>query len=156
MLKLLDNLLVQFRPAFTYEASFNWFVIVVVGFLIRFDHMGATSFVRWLYLDPIHYHALLLSFRATSWGIEDLLAKWISMVVNRFPAIKFNDRILLIGDGIKVCKEAQKMPGVKLLHQESNNSGKADTIWGHHFGYVGLLVGALKKMLQRTASWAVA
>jgi hypothetical protein len=34
--------LVQFRPVFTYQASFNWFVIVVVGFLIRFDHMGVT------------------------------------------------------------------------------------------------------------------
>ncbi len=145
MLKLLDKILVQFRPVFTYQAAFNWFVIVIVGFLIRFDHVGVTSFVRWLYLDPVHYNALLLSFKATSWKIEDLLAKWISMAVNLFPVVTFNKRILLIGDGIKICKEAEKMPGVKKLHQESNNSGKGDTIWGHHFGYVGLLVGALKK-----------
>jgi len=37
------------------------------------------------------------------------------------------------------------MPGVKRLHQDSDNSGKGATIWGHHFGYVGLLIGHLKK-----------
>jgi hypothetical protein len=59
--------------------------------------------------------------------------------------IRFNDRLLLIGAGIKICKEALKMPGVKRLYQDSDNSGKGATIWGHHFGYVGLLIGHLKK-----------
>jgi hypothetical protein len=148
MLKLLDKILFEFRSVFSYEAAFKWFVIVILGFIIRMDHVGVTSFIRWLYLEPKHYDALLLSFRATSWRIEQLLAKWTSMAVNLLPAVTFNDRLLLIGDGIKVSKEAQKMPGVKKLHQDSDNSGKADTIMGHHFGYVSLLVGDLKKILQ--------
>jgi hypothetical protein len=152
MLKLLDKTLIEFRTVFSYEAAFHWFVIIILGFIIRIDHVGATSFIRWLYLEPKHYDALLLSFRATSWKIEELLAKWTAMAVNLFPVIMFSGRMLLIGDGIKVSKEAQKMPGVKKLHQDSDNSGKADTIWGHHFGYVSLLVGDLKKILQFATS----
>jgi hypothetical protein len=30
--------------------------------------------------------------------------------------------VVLLGDGIKVAKEAERMPGVKKLHQESDNS----------------------------------
>ena len=41
------------------------------------------------------------------------------------PVIKIGNRLLMAGDGIKVSKEALKMPGVKKLHQESDNSGKA-------------------------------
>jgi len=145
MLKTLDKLLIEFRCVFSYEASFNWFVIVVLGFIIRFDHSGVTSFIRWHFLSPIHYSALLLFFRKSSWRLEDLLLRWTSMAVNRFPVIRFNNRLLLIGDGIKISKEALKMPGVKRLHQDSDNSGKGATIWGHHFGYVGLLIGNLKK-----------
>jgi hypothetical protein len=53
----------------------------------------------------------------------------------------------MIGDTIKLIKEAQKMPGVKTLRQESENSGKPEYIRGHHFGFVGLLVGSTAKAL---------
>ena len=33
------------------------------------------------------------------------------------------------------------MPGVKRLHQESDNSGKAPYIFGHHHGVIGLMAG---------------
>jgi hypothetical protein len=38
------------------------------------------------------------------------------------------------------------MPGVKRLHQESENSGKAEYIFGHMFGAVGILVGSMEKL----------
>jgi hypothetical protein len=38
------------------------------------------------------------------------------------------------------------MPGVKWLHQESNNSGKPAFIYGHHFGVLGLLAGSTQKV----------
>jgi len=97
------------------------------------------------FLEPAHYDALIRFFRESPWKIETVIAHWVSLSLDIFPLIKFDGRILLIGDGIKICKEAQKMPGVKRLHQDSDNSGKADSIWGHHIGYVGLLVGHLKK-----------
>jgi hypothetical protein len=69
------------------------------------------------------------------------------MAVSLFPAIEFNGRRLMLGDTTKVIKEARKMPGVKTLRQESQNSGKPEYIRGHHFGFVGLLVGSMAKAL---------
>jgi hypothetical protein len=62
-----------------------------------------------------------------------------------FPIPEFNGRPLLIGDTIKVGKEAHKMPGLKLLHQESQNSCTSEFVFGHHFGVVALLVGSISK-----------
>lgn len=45
----------------------------------------------------------------------------------------------MIGDHIKVSKEARYMPGVKKLHQDSENVGKEEYIFGHQFGMIGLL-----------------
>jgi hypothetical protein len=55
--------------------------------------------------------------------------------------------LLLAGDGIKTGKEAERMPAVKRLHQESDNSGKAPYIYGHHWGVIGILAGRVKKIL---------
>lgn len=52
----------------------------------------------------------------------------------------------MVGDGIKTPKEAKRMPGVKKLHQESDNSSKVPYIFGHHFGMLGLQAGRLKHM----------
>ena len=61
------------------------------------------------------------------------------------PIIRVDGRLLLAGDGIKISKEAEKMPGVKKLHQDSDNSGKAQYIYGHHHGVIGILAGWVKK-----------
>ena len=52
----------------------------------------------------------------------------------------------MMGDGIKISKEASLMPGLKKLHQESANSGKLHFIFVHLFGVVGLLTGTAKKL----------
>ena len=44
----------------------------------------------------------------------------------------------MVGDGIKIAKRGKKMPGVKLLHQQSEN--KAEFIMGHSLQAVSLLV----------------
>jgi hypothetical protein len=57
-----------------------------------------------------------------------------------------NGMPVLIGDGVKQSKEGRKMPGVKRLHQESENSGKAEYIFGHMFGAIGVLTGTAEKL----------
>jgi len=37
--------------------------------------------------------------------------------------------IILVGDGVKQAKESRKMPGIKKLHQESENSSKNEERW---------------------------
>ena len=36
MFKVIDSLLFELRPSFSREASFAWFVIIVVGLIVRF------------------------------------------------------------------------------------------------------------------------
>jgi len=138
-------ILLSFRNCFSRGASFNWFVIVVMGFIVRLDHHGVTSIVRWLSLDASCYNALLAFFRASSWTMSGIQKKWIEIVRSRCPLPTIAGRLIMIGDGIKISKEAKKMPGVKRLHQESDNSGKSPYIYGHHFGIIGLLAGWLHK-----------
>jgi hypothetical protein len=59
---------------------------------------------------------------------------------------KENGMPILIGDGVKQPKEGKKMPGVKRLHQESEDSSKAEYIFGHMFGVIGILVGSPDKL----------
>jgi len=145
MFKVIDSLLSELRPCFSREASFAWFVIIVVGLIVRFDHYGATSFIRWLFLDPQCYGLMLRFFRTSSWSVRVLMERWSRAVINRYPVVEIEGRVLQIGDTIKVGKEARKMPGVKKLHQESDDNAKPEWIRGHHFAFIGLLAGSLAK-----------
>ena len=142
----LDTIFGVFRPCFSRTAAFHWFCIVLVGLYVRVDHEGLTSFIRWLSLAPICYDSLVHFFYATSWSVDTLIPVWVSWVLATCPLRTFHGRKLLIGDGIKVAKEARKMPAVKSLHQESANNSKKASISGHHFGVVGILAGTLHKL----------
>lgn len=144
MLNELSTILLAFSPCFSRVAAFRWFVVIILGFLIRLDFHGVTSLIRWLALDPKYYETLLNFFRASSWQLWKIQQCWVAVLQKRCPLITINGHLLMIGDGIKIGKEAKYMPGVKRLHQESDNSGKAPFIFGHHFGVVGLLAGTLK------------
>jgi hypothetical protein len=90
---------------------------------------------------------MLSFFRASSWRLRDILQRWWHIVLARCPLPQIDGRLLLAGDGIKISKEAEKMPAVKRLHQESENSGKAPYIYGHHWGVIGILAGRVKKIV---------
>ena len=51
-----------------------------------------------------------------------------------------------MGDGIKVGKQGRKMPGVKLLHQDSESNTKAEYIMGHSFQAVSILAQAAQSI----------
>jgi len=146
MINELSHILEQFRSCFSRKAAFEWFVAVVFGFMIRLDHYGVSSFVRWLSIKPRLYTSLLWFFRASSWDLKSIMHRWWQIVLTgNCPLVKIDGRLLLGGDGIKISKEAEKMPGVKRLHQESDNAGKAPYIYGHHHGVIGILAGWVKK-----------
>ena len=145
MFQQLDSIFAVFRPCFSREASFQWCVIFVMGFLIRSDHEGVTSIVRWLALTPSCYDSLVHFLSAPSWSVTTLVPVWATWVTTMCPLMTFQGRPLLIGDGIKVAKEARKMPGVKAHRQDSTNNSKKTTIWGHHWGMVGILTGSFQK-----------
>jgi hypothetical protein len=147
MINEISRIIEKFRPCFNRAAAFNWFVVVIFGFIVRLDHYGVSSFVRWLSIKPSQYTALLWFFRASSWKLKEIMLCWWQIVLSHCPLITIDNRLLLAGDGIKISKEAEKMPGVKKLHQESDNSSKASYIYGHHHGVIGVMAGWVKKNL---------
>jgi hypothetical protein len=72
---------------------------------------------------------------------------WAQAVLRLFPSLVWvNGRLVLVGDGIKAPKRGKKMPGVKLLHQQSESNTKPEYIMGHSMQAVGLLVHAAKSV----------
>ena len=145
MLNFIDSVLQSFRTCFSREATFQWFVVIIVGLLLRSDHLGTTSFIRDLALNPACYETLNHFFRSSAWSLESLRQTWLHVVKTFAPLARERDAVILIGDGVKQSKEARYMPGVKKLHQESENSSKAAYIFGHLFGAVGILIGTPNK-----------
>ncbi len=148
MWKLLNDILIliQFNICFTRKASFNWFVVLVMGFMLRTDTLGVTSVIRDLAISPNSYVAMMHFFRSDSWQLDNILKQWMLIVKGSAPIYKEGDMTILVGDGVKQSKEARKMPGVKRLHQESENSSKAEYIFGHLFGSIGVLAGDTRKL----------
>ncbi|WP_157685392.1 transposase [Paenibacillus donghaensis] len=145
MLKTLNELLLPFRSCFSRQATFEWFVVIVVGFMLRSDHLGVTSVIRDLSLNGRCYETLLHFFRSSAWSLPSLRQMWLQVVRRSAPLLVIQDRVVLVGDGMKQAKEGRRMPGVKKLHQESENVSKGEYIFGHLFGAIGILAGTPRK-----------
>lgn len=46
MWNLLNKILANFKGCFSRQASFNWFVIIIIGLMLRSDSLGLTSIIR--------------------------------------------------------------------------------------------------------------
>ena len=141
MFKSLETYLEAFRPCFKNKAAFEWFILLVIGFILRYDALGVTSIIRVMLIHGGSYENLLHFFYATSWRLDSLRTAWYRVVKHSGLLWRFKDRIVLAGDGVKQSKEAYYMPGVKKLHQESEDSSKGEYIFGHLFGAVGAIIG---------------
>ena len=136
-----DETIGQFRKCFSRTQSYEWFVVIVIGLMLRSDHLGVTSIVREFMLTDSAYIAMLHFFRSTSWCVEAIMMAWVDIVKSTTVLKQESGRYILIGDGVKEAKEGRKMPGVKSLHQESDNSSKGEYIHGQLFGGIGILAG---------------
>ena len=141
MLPFLESYLREFRCSFTREATFKWFVIIIIGLMQRTDHLGITSVIRELCLDGNLYECIRNFFYSAAWSIDDIRLKWYALVNASGLVYHLHGRTVLAGDGVKQAKEARYMPGVKKMVQESEDSSKAQFIFGHLFGAVGVVLG---------------
>ena len=85
MRKILEEILQEFRPCFSREAAFSWFALIIFGLIIRLDHAGATSIIRWLFLEPTCYEIMLHFFRSSAWDLPSLLRQWAKISLERYP-----------------------------------------------------------------------
>ena len=147
MLNFIDKVLCHFESCFSRKASFRWFVTITTGLMLRSDKLGVTSVIRDLALSPDCYLSLIHFFRASSWALDTIRRCWFSAVKEYSPLYMEGTFRVLVGDGVKQSKEGRRMPGVKKLFQESENSAKPEYIHGHMFGGLGVLAGNI-------GSWA--
>jgi hypothetical protein len=129
----------ELRSACTRKRTFLWMVLVLVGFSIRNDLLGVTSFVRSCVLNPEKYRCLLHLFHSSGLKIPTLTELWTRLAARLLPILTWNGYALLVADGLKVPKEGKKMPAVKALHQESQDNSKPSFIMGHSYQAVGIL-----------------
>jgi hypothetical protein len=153
MIDYLEELLLALRPAFSRQAAFGWFIIAVVGFVMRTDTYGVSSIIRALCLAPLCYPCLLHFFHSSAWDIPTLLYHWWLWLIRQGVAYIVNDRIIFTGDHTKNVKDGRKIPEVETLHQDSETGSKPSYFRGHHWGFIGLLTNAGKKFWS-TPMWA--
>jgi len=137
------NIIWQLRPAFSRLRTFLWFATCVAGLTVRSELLGVTSIVRALGLHEKFYDNLLDNFHSEGIKLKQLTILWAKLILKRFPGIlRINGRLVIVGDGIKIPKSGKKMPGVKLLHQQSDSNTKPEYIMGHSFQAISILVEA--------------
>jgi hypothetical protein len=134
----------ELRPACARASTFWWMVIILASFTTRGDLVGVSSFIRCHWLEEKCYNRILDQFAGSGIKLELLTQIWSSLCLKIFAKflIKEGDRVVLLADGIKNPKEGRKMPGVKFLHQESNNNSKPEYVMAHSLQAISLLVGA--------------
>ncbi|MBE9108891.1 transposase [Nodosilinea sp. LEGE 07298] len=138
----LEQILGALRPAFSREASFRWFVLFVWGVLLNTQPPAVTSYLIAIGLGEEYYAQALHWFKSCAFSVERLCVGWGSWLNEQVHVHRIQGQRVYVGDGIKVAKEGRKMPGVKGLHQESEDVSKPEWIRGHYFNALSLLLGA--------------
>ena len=149
MFQHLNNIILQFRKCFKRELTWKIFVVLVLGFILRTNCRGVTSIISSLRLRPDQYPLLIHYFRSSAYTITCIYEKWINIARREADFVIISGRIILLGDHIKISKEGRRMPGIQILHQDSENSGKGEYIEGHIYAQVRAVVtnGEAKRSL---------
>ena len=140
MFQLMNSILLEFRNCFKRTKTWRWFVIIIIGFMVRMDNRGVTSIISALRLKPCLYHNLLHFFRSNAYRTNNIFEKWIMLAMKYSNIKRVANRIILLGDHSKVSKEGVRMPGVQTMYQDSQNSGKASYIEGHNIGQISAVI----------------
>jgi len=153
MFKYLEEMLTSFRPAFRRNATFIWFVVVFIGFLVRTDNYGVSSIVRALWLIPTCYPSLLHFFHSSAYTTNTLMQYWWQWLKKANVFFLVDEKMVLIGDHTKNVKDGRKIPAVTTLHQDSETGSKPSFFRGHQWGCITVLIKSAEKIFS-TPLWA--
>ena len=115
-------------------------LLALAGLCSRVDNAGVTSFLRVLNFRAQAYHRFLHLFHSDALDLDVLTSCWARLCLKLFRPFEVGSRLVLLADGIKAPKEGKRMPGVKMLHQQSASNTKPEYIMGHSLQAVSLLV----------------
>ena len=141
MYQLINNILLKFLPKFKRTKTWRWFVVMIMGFIIRSNHRGVTSTIAALRIKPELYHTALHFYRSEGYEVDGLYSKWIQ-IAKESNLVVIGGRVLILADHIKISKEGRRMPDIQIHHQESQNSGKSEYVEGHIYGNVSAVITA--------------
>ena len=122
MYQFIEDTLSAFRECFSNSRTYCWFIILVIGFILRDDVRGVTSVIRALMLDASCYEPMLHFFYSNAWGLDSIRETWFGIVADSGLVYKVDGRCVLAGDGVKASKEAFRMPGVKKRRRTGTRS----------------------------------
>ena len=103
---------------------------------------ATSSCLNGLGLREADYGRALHWFHSRAFRMDEVCQRWGLWLSAHAQAKRLKGQRVYAGDGIKVSKEGRKMPGVKGLHQESEDVSKPEWIRGHYFSALSLLLGS--------------
>lgn len=90
----------QLEGAFSRKKTFFWFVLVLIGFTVKFDSIGVTSLARGVGLMPSCYTGMLNFFVSGAVNLGALRQLWVAVIFRYFSGIvRVNGRVLIVGAG---------------------------------------------------------
>jgi hypothetical protein len=117
-------------------------MLLLWGLLLNTQPAAVTSYVNALGLGEQVYQQALHWFESRAFSVKGLCHHWGQWLSQHPHLYRLKGERVYVGDGIKVAKEGRKMPGVKRLHQESEDVSKPEWIRGHYFNALSLLLSA--------------
>ena len=142
IIRRLEQILTNLQPVFSRHATYEWFVILIWGILLCNQHRAVTSYLNAVGLTQHYYTQALHWFHSQGISAQKLSIMWHKWLITHPKVHRLRGQPVYVGDGIKVGKEGKKMPGVKKLHNESENVTKPEWMRGHYFGALALLLEA--------------
>jgi len=118
------------------------FMLLILGFIITSPGRGIAGILSELKLKPNSYQSLLDFFSSDAVNLSVLKNSWIKFLIqdNMKLVYTVNNKKVIITDGKKTPKSGKRMPGVKTLTQTSSSNSKPETITGHYWEQVSLLM----------------
>ncbi len=99
----IEQIIKSLRPAFSREAAFEWFVIMVWGILLCNRTPAITSYLNAVGLSEYYYDHALHWFHATSWSAKTLSNRWHQWLISHENVKRLKGKPIYVGDGIKVA-----------------------------------------------------
>lgn len=102
----------SFQSCFASLPSFHNFVACVSAFIASPNPNSLSSLVRSLSLKPNCYDQLEKFLKKANWNLDEMVSCLIKLVVRFAPLWTVNGHIVVLGDGCKVPKDANKVPAL--------------------------------------------
>ena len=75
------------RTSCSRKAAFGKMVLVLLGFTIRPDLLGVTSFIRAGFIKPLQYRLFLHFFHSPAVNLTTLLQAWVTIALRLFTPV---------------------------------------------------------------------